>query len=47
MCISLLPGFLKVSRGTSDWKIMNQSPDITLLNPLDIFNGNYTILQQT
>ena len=30
-----------------DWKIMNESPDITLLNPLDIFNGNYTILQQT
>ena len=30
-----------------DWKIMNESPDIILLNPLDIFNGNYTILQQT
>ena len=30
-----------------DWKIMNESPDITLLNPLDIFNGNYAILQQT
>ena len=30
-----------------DWKIMNASPDIMLLNPLDIFNGNYTILKQT
>jgi hypothetical protein len=30
-----------------DWKIMNESPDVILLNPLDIFNGNYTILQQT
>ena len=29
-----------------DWKIMNESPDITLLNPLDVLNGDYTILQQ-
>ena len=48
MYISLLPGFLKTSPPKHlDWKIMNESPDITLLNPLDIFNGNYTILQQT
>jgi hypothetical protein len=30
-----------------NWQSMNESPDIILLNPLDIFNSNYTILQQT
>jgi hypothetical protein len=30
-----------------DWKIMNESPDIMLLNPLDVLKANYTVLLQT
>jgi hypothetical protein len=30
-----------------NWEVMNESPRITLLNPLNFFNGNYTILLQT
>jgi len=29
-----------------NWQSMNESPDITLLNPLDVLRANYTILQQ-
>ena len=29
------------------WKIMNESLDITLLDPLAVLNGDYTILHQT
>lgn len=28
------------------WKIMNKSPDITLLNPLDVLSCNYTIIRE-
>jgi hypothetical protein len=30
-----------------EWKIMNESSDIILLNPLDVLNSDYTILHQT
>ena len=30
-----------------DWKIINESPDIILLNPLDVLNSDYTILLKT
>ena len=30
-----------------DWKSMNESPDIILLNPLDVLNSDYTILLKT
>ena len=30
-----------------EWKIMNESSDIILLNPLDVLNSDYTVLHQT
>ena len=30
-----------------NWQSMNESPDIMLLNPLDVLKANYTILLQT
>jgi hypothetical protein len=29
-----------------NWQSMNESPDIILLNPLDVLKAKYTILQQ-
>jgi hypothetical protein len=42
--VALIPENFPVEQ--LSWKIMHESPDITLLNPLDIFNGNYAIRQQ-
>ena len=29
-----------------DWKMVNESPGITLMNPLDVLNSDYTVLLQ-